>query len=208
VDTNTGEVAWRIPLGAYAELEAKGIKNAGALGALNLGGSIATAGGLIFIAATNDERFRAFDSRSGRELWRVQLDASGNATPITYRGSNGTQYVAIVEGGPGHLRRGSSGDSVVAFRLAGNGVNPARRDPTAAASTRRNGALTLPEGEGKAEVERVCSACHGLGTAIDQNRTEEEWRAVVDSMAGRGAQGTESDFQAIVKYLAKNFARH
>ncbi len=206
VDTRTGEVAWRIPLGAYEEMEAKGIKNAGAL---NLGGSIATAGGLVFIAATNDQRFRAFDSRTGRELWTAELDASGNATPITYRGRDGTQYVAIAAGGPGHLRRGSTGDSVIAFSLSGKSISPGKRDlPTAAAApARRTSELKLADGEGKAQVERICGACHGLDTAIDQNRTEEEWHAVVDSMVGRGAQGTENEFKMIVIYLARNFGK-
>jgi quinoprotein glucose dehydrogenase len=116
VDTHTGDVVWRIPLGSFDELEAKGLKNTGAI---NLGGSIATAGGVLFIAATADGKFRAFESRTGKELWVTKLDSVGNATPITYRGSNGKQYVAIVAGGPGHLR-GSPilpSDVVVAFAL-------------------------------------------------------------------------------------------
>jgi len=116
VDTHTGDVAWRIPLGSFDELEAKGLKNTGAI---NLGGSIATAGGVLFIAATADGKFRAFESRTGKELWVTKLDSVGNATPITYRGSNGKQYVAIVAGGPGHLR-GSPippSDVVIAFAL-------------------------------------------------------------------------------------------
>jgi quinoprotein glucose dehydrogenase len=115
VDTHTGDITWRVPLGSYDELEAKGLKNTGAV---NLGGSIATGGGLLFIAATNDRKFRAFDSRTGKELWVVKLDASGNATPITYRGSGGKQYVAVVAGGPGHLPGdGPAGDSVIAYAL-------------------------------------------------------------------------------------------
>ena len=116
VDTHTGDVAWRIPLGSFDELEAKGLKNTGAI---NLGGSIATAGGVLFIAATADGKFRAFESRTGKELWVTKLDSVGNATPITYRGSNGKQYVAIVAGGPGHLR-GSPippSDVVITFAL-------------------------------------------------------------------------------------------
>jgi glucose dehydrogenase len=116
VDTRTGDVAWRVTLGSYDDLEAQGFKNTGAV---NLGGSIATAGGLLFIAATNDRKFRAFDSRTGRELWMARLDASGNATPITYRGSGGKQYVVIVAGGPGHLPgNGPTSDSVIAYALA------------------------------------------------------------------------------------------
>jgi glucose dehydrogenase len=116
VDTHTGDVAWRVPLGSYDELEAKGLKNTGAI---NLGASIATAGEVLFIAATADSKFRAFESRTGKELWVTKLDSVGNATPITYRGRNGKQYVVIVAGGPGHLR-GSPippSDVVVAFAL-------------------------------------------------------------------------------------------
>ena len=84
-------------LGIVEELEKKGIHT----GALNIGGSIATAGGLVFIAATNDSRFRAFDARTGKEVWSAKLDASGHATPMTYLGKNGKQYVAIAAGGGG-----------------------------------------------------------------------------------------------------------
>jgi len=68
-------------------------------GRLSMGGPIATAGGLVFIAATNDKRFRAFDSKTGKELWTAQLDMSAHAVPITYQGKNGKQYVAVVAGG-------------------------------------------------------------------------------------------------------------
>ena len=116
VDTHTGDVVWRVPLGSYDEMEAKGLKN---LGAINLGGSIATGGGVLFIAATADAKFRAFESRTGKELWMTKLDSVGNATPITYRGRNGKQYVVIVAGGPGHLRESPipPSDVVVAFAL-------------------------------------------------------------------------------------------
>jgi glucose dehydrogenase len=73
-------------------LEAKGFKD---FGAPNLGGSIVTAGGLVFIAATNDHMFRAFDSKTGKLLWKAELEATGNATPSTYMGNNGKQYVVI-----------------------------------------------------------------------------------------------------------------
>ena len=114
VDSKTGDIAWRVPLGSYDELEAKGLKNTGTP---NLGGAISTAGGVVFIGATNDKTFRAFDTRTGKLLWETKLDADGNATPITYRGANGKQYVVIVAGGPGHLRKGPTGDSVIAFAL-------------------------------------------------------------------------------------------
>ena len=69
----------------------------------SLGGAIATAGGLVFIAGTNDRRFRAFDARTGRELWVDRLEANGHATPMTYRGRDGRQYVVIAAGGGGYF---------------------------------------------------------------------------------------------------------
>lgn len=113
VNVNTGNIAWRAPLGTIPELEAKGIRNTGSV---NLGGSITTASDLIFIAAANDGRFRAFDSRTGKELWAEKLDAPGYAVPITYRGSNGKQYVVITAGGGGYFASPTS-DSVIAFAL-------------------------------------------------------------------------------------------
>jgi glucose dehydrogenase len=96
VNANTGEFAWNVPLGTSDELEAKGMHNTGAFGQ---GGSIATAGGLVFIAGTNDSRFRAFESRTGKLLWETRLDAEGHTNPMTYLGKNGKQYVVIVSSG-------------------------------------------------------------------------------------------------------------
>src|SRR5262249_18305587 len=101
VNANTGEIAWRVPLGSYDHAEAMGLKNAGAS---NMGGSIVTGGGLVFIAATTDSKFRAFDSRSGSELWMTRLDATGDAVPMTYLGRNGKQYVVIAAGGTNRFR--------------------------------------------------------------------------------------------------------
>lgn len=95
VNANTGDIAWKVRLGVTDELP-EGKKNTGRL---SMGGPIATAGGLVFIAATNDKRFRAFDSKSGKELWATRLEMSAHAVPITYQGKNGKQYVAIVAGG-------------------------------------------------------------------------------------------------------------
>jgi glucose dehydrogenase len=116
VNVNTGEFAWRVPLGTVEGLEARGIHKTGAL---NIGGSIATAGGLVFIAATNDSRFRAFDSRTGEELWSARIDASGHATPMTYLGRDGRQYVVIAAGGGGYFGSTPS-DTVIAFALPAN----------------------------------------------------------------------------------------
>ncbi len=113
IDVNTGDIAWRVPLGITEALEAKGIHDTGAP---NMGGTIATAGGLVFIAATNDNRFRAFDSHTGKEVWIAEIDGSGHATPITYQGRDGRQYVVIAAGGGGYF--GSRGaDALIAFAL-------------------------------------------------------------------------------------------
>ncbi len=113
VNSSTGDIAWRVPLGIVEELEAQGVHNTGAL---NLGGSIATAGGLVFIGATNDNRIRAFESKTGKELWAGMLDADGQATPITYQGKDGRQYVVIMAGG-GPFWGAPGGDSLIAFAL-------------------------------------------------------------------------------------------
>lgn len=113
INVNTGEYAWRVPLGVVEELEAKGIKNTGTM---NMGGSVSTAGGLVFIAATNDRRFRAFEAKTGKVVWETQLEAGGYASPITYQGKDGKQYVLIVATGGGYYDR-KPGDSVIAFAL-------------------------------------------------------------------------------------------
>ncbi|MBW3629216.1 MAG: pyrroloquinoline quinone-dependent dehydrogenase [Gemmatimonadetes bacterium] len=113
VDLNTGRIAWRVPLGVFEELEARGIP---ATGTPNLGGSIVTAGGLVFIASTMDERIRAFDARDGNQLWEAKLPAAGYAAPATYLGSDGRQYLVIAAGGGGKWGT-PSGDAFVAFTV-------------------------------------------------------------------------------------------
>ena len=93
INANTGETVWREPLGEYKELTARGVPKTGVP---NAGGTIVTAGGVVFVGATADAMFRAFDAKTGRELWSTQLPANAINTPMTYRGENGKQYVAIV----------------------------------------------------------------------------------------------------------------
>lgn len=94
VNANTGEIAWQVPLGITEALpEAR--QHTGGTGSA---GPIVTAGGLVLIGATNDKRFRAFDSKTGKELWAVKLDAAVNANPLTYEGKDGKQYVAVMDG--------------------------------------------------------------------------------------------------------------
>jgi quinoprotein glucose dehydrogenase len=112
IDLNKGDLAWQSVLGEYAELTAKGIPQPGTE---NLGGSIVTKGGLVFIAATKDEKFRAFDVDTGKVVWETRLPAGGYATPSTYE-TGGRQYVVITCGGAG--KGGTqSGDEFVAFAL-------------------------------------------------------------------------------------------
>jgi quinoprotein glucose dehydrogenase len=94
VDANTGEIAWRSTLGTTEALP-PGKQLTGGSGSA---GPAATAGGLVFVGAANDHRFRAFDSKTGKELWSVKLDAEVNADPMTYRAKDGKQYVAVVAG--------------------------------------------------------------------------------------------------------------
>ncbi|HSG35725.1 MAG TPA: PQQ-binding-like beta-propeller repeat protein, partial [Sphingomonadaceae bacterium] len=107
VDANTGAIRWAVPLGLYEGLpEGKNV-----LGNAGSAGPTVTAGGLVFVGATNDKRFRAFDSASGEQLWEAVLGNNANANPMSYRGKSGKQYVAINAGG-----------SIVTFALPGEDI--------------------------------------------------------------------------------------
>ena len=112
VDLARGTIRWQAPLGTYPELERQGH---GTTGTFNIGGPIATAGGVVFIGATMDERFRAFDSRNGRILWEYQMDAGGYATPATYA-VRGRQFVVIAAGGGGKPQT-KAGNAYYCFAL-------------------------------------------------------------------------------------------
>jgi glucose dehydrogenase len=92
-----------VPFGRIDALEAKGVKNTGSA---NIGGSVATAGGVLFIGASTDKRFHAYESKTGKLLWETMLPAQGQANPITYMGRNGKQYVVV-----------DAGDEMVAYSL-------------------------------------------------------------------------------------------
>ncbi len=111
IDLNKGTILWQVPLGEFAELTARGIPPTGTE---NYGGPVITAGGLLFIGASKDEYFRAFDKDTGKELWKYKLPAGGYATPSVYE-ANGRQYVVIACGG-GKMGT-KSGDAYVAFKL-------------------------------------------------------------------------------------------
>jgi quinoprotein glucose dehydrogenase len=119
VDGNTGDIAWAVPLGVSDELPA-GKQDTGRNN--GSGGPIVTAGGLVFVGATDDRRFRAFDAKSGKELWSVKLAQSAQAVPITYQGKDGRQYVAVTAAAFGGAARGPDGkplndEQLVVFAL-------------------------------------------------------------------------------------------
>jgi quinoprotein glucose dehydrogenase len=123
VNVHSGELAWRVPLGITDSLPPDK-RNTGRPGN---GGTIATASGLVFVGATDDSRFRAFDGRTGKELWTYKLNGAAQATPITYQGRDGRQYVAITATGGGFFNNPVNDDSVMAFALdAGQASAPAK----------------------------------------------------------------------------------
>ena len=113
IDVASGKIAWQSTLGISDQLP----ESVSHTGRPNVGGSIATAGGLVFIGATDDARLRAFNARTGEEVWTTRLPASAHATPITYQGRNGKQYVAIVATGGSFLESPIASDSVDVFAL-------------------------------------------------------------------------------------------
>jgi glucose dehydrogenase len=214
VNANTGDIAWKVTLGVYPELLAKGVPPTGTP---NLGGPIATATGLVFIGATKDARFRAFDAKTGKELWYAQLEAAGAATPMTFMGRNGTQYVVIAAGGPGDTDRGGTEQyrqKLVAFALsdrvtttAATGGAPGGGNVPAAqlASGQTTPADPKRLEEGRRVTERVCTVCHGLTSDLTAGRTPEHWREIVDQMISMGAAASPKEAALIAEYLSRAY---
>jgi glucose dehydrogenase len=113
INVSTGDIAWQTTLGISDSLPPEKQKT----GRPNIGGSLATAGGLVFIGATDDSRFRAFDSKTGKELWVTKIDAGAHSAPITFQGNNGKQYVVITATGGGFLGDRSRADTIIAYAL-------------------------------------------------------------------------------------------
>jgi glucose dehydrogenase len=216
VDLASGDIAWRSPLGRIEALEAIGVHNTGAP---NLGGSIATAGDVVFIGATNDRRFRAFDSKTGRLLWETTLEASGHTSPITYTGRDGRQYVTLMAEGGGNFLGGGLSNTLVAFALPDVPLKPLPASVSAAvaaaAAARRGqpkvGAfapLVLPAGGAKALVQNTCgTSCHSIEVVTSQRMKEADWNAMVQSMVARGAKASDPEVKVIVDYLTKTLGR-
>lgn len=222
IDVNNGKIAWRSVLGVTDNFP-EGKQHTGRPG---LGGPIVTSGGLTFIGATDDARFRAFETKTGRELWTYHLPASAESIPITYSDDQGAQYVAVVATGGGLLRAPLLSDEVIAFKIdGGDGRNPnvvqASQNPvdslplTAAPkfaatldsrSLRRQEA-SLPPGPGRELTIRACSGCHSLDAVTNQRLNTQEWINVVQTMSAKGAPATPTELDTIESYLAKAFPR-
>ena len=232
VNVNTGDIAWRTPLGSADDLGEAGKKT----GTANLGGSVATAGGLVFIGATVDSRFRAFDSRTGKELWTVSLPAPAVSTPMTYRGKSGRQYVVIPDGGPATIgmpgRFSSFHEVLIAYALPRPGeasvdlsqfapipmpfpprrlsaIGGASNPPIAGAMAQvpfgLTGPITLPDEDGKDDVSSMCGQCHGISTAVAVRRSTEGWHDLIQDMRARGAQGDNAKAARVQDYLSRYF---
>jgi glucose dehydrogenase len=166
IDLDNGTFRWRSVLGVVDKLIERGLPPTGAP---NIGGSLATAGGLVFIGATNDSRFRAFDKDTGKELWVTKLPASAHASPMTFRGpKSGRQFVVIAAGG-GNKYNSVYSDSLVAFALPKNAADrplvsyskAAAREATATA--RVEAAPAGPElfsHKRHAALKMACADCH------------------------------------------------
>ena len=186
---------------------------------MNLGGSIATAGKVVFIAATNDSRFRAFDSKTGKLLWEVKLEASGHTSPITYMGRDGRQYVTLMATGGGGYLGGGLSNSLVAFALPDIPRKPlpvSVSKAVAAASAAARGVpkvgayvpLSLPPGGAKSLVEKTCgTGCHSVEVVTSQRMNAKDWNAIVQNMVARGAQASDAEVNVIVDYLAKTLGQ-
>lgn len=219
VNANTGDIAWRSPLGVAEDFGEAG-KTAGTP---NLGGSVATAGGLVFIGATVDSRFHAFDSRTGKEVWTATLPAPAVSTPMSYQGKSGRQYVVIPDGGPGTIgmpgRFFSYHAILVAYALPKPGEKPVdlaqyapvavpfRPPPAAAAAVPSSvqGDPILPAGDGREDVLSMCGQCHGVSTAIAVRRSSDGWRDLIQDMRSRGAQGDDAKAARVRDYLSRYF---
>jgi glucose dehydrogenase len=216
INANTGEVAWKIPFGTIPELDAKGVHGTGAL---NFGGSIATAGGLVLIAATNDHIFHAFDAKTGKLLWQTTLESGSYTTPMTYQARSGKQFVVLVATG-GSFFDMTAGDSVFAFALPG-GLPSARvaqsvatnstetsASPSPSAQTTAApaaGGAAMPDGAGKEIVQKQCAVCHGLTVVTAKHASRKEWEQVVNQMVSRGADLTDDEIDTVLEYLTKNY---
>ncbi|RXH54641.1 PQQ-binding-like beta-propeller repeat protein [Granulicella sibirica] len=221
VNVNTGKIAWRSTLGVTDSFP-EGKQKTGRPG---LGGAILTASGLTFVGATDDARFRAFETATGKEIWTAKLPASAESTPITYADSTGRQYIAIVATGGGLIGAKLESDALVVYSLEGptaasstpSKVAPPTQAAQTAASAPATSALPkgmpaadaalFPPGPGRELMLRTCSGCHAAKVSANKRMDPKEWNDLVQVMAGRGAVATDEEFDAVAAYLAHAFPR-
>ncbi|HVA62800.1 MAG TPA: PQQ-binding-like beta-propeller repeat protein [Terriglobales bacterium] len=222
INASTGDFVWRVPLGEYKQLTARGVP---ITGTANAGGPIVTAGGVLFIGSTADYEFRAFDPKTGKQIWSTPLENMAIATPMTYL-ADGHQYVATVEGGGLEAfaqpaltaaERRAKPVLVVAYALPGGvegrmthalppPVGPAAAAPaTAMNSANSAAAATLPPGNGRDLVAQTCNLCHGLEVITSMHQDKDGWTATVNQMVNQGAQLTDPQILTVADYLTRNF---
>jgi quinoprotein glucose dehydrogenase len=218
VNGNTGEVAWRVPLGKAEVYRDLGEHS----GMINYAGSVTTAGGLLFIGGTtmacsqckHDEPVvRALDTRTGLELWRARLSAGTKSNLMTFTGKSGRQYVVATSSG-----RPDTDVAMVAFALPRPGdlpvnIHPAPLPPSglgpAAAGAAAGAGLArvedLPAGAGRDDVAKTCVMCHAIAMVTATPRTLDGWNTSLDDMRARGAKLDEATAKRIAAYLAAHF---
>jgi glucose dehydrogenase len=222
INASTGDVVWRSPLGAVDEYGPRGIK----AGTPNIGGSVATASGLVFIGASRDSRFHAYDAKTGSEIWTTRLPGQG-ATPITFEGKNGRQYVALVSGNTGRGRgdpgrQGGHDPVLIAFALPKPGepivnmeslLGPSNDTQQGSGPRKPQVAMgdpvsadALPAGPGRDDLLSMCGSCHDITTVTSERRTPESWTALITDMRGRGAPGDDAMASRVQSYLSQHFA--
>ena len=204
VNVHSGEIVWQSVLGVSENLPAD-LKRTGRP---NVGGSIATAAGLVFIGATDDSRFRAFDAATGHELWTAKLDASAHATPMTYLGKSGQQFVVVTATGGSFLGSPVSSDAIVAFALPKTQSQSAIEHSASLPSLAALNVDDLPAGPGHDALVRSCVSCHELGVVLARGRTRSEWAEVTGLMVDRGAVVREDDREILLDYLAEIAPAH
>lgn len=218
IDGNSGDILWRRPLGS-AEVYGDIGKDTGSP---NLGGSLATGGGLVFIGATglgylgaavDQPVLRAYDASDGRQVWSARLSSPAEANPMSFVGRSGRQYVVVASSG---APRAQAETALIAFALPRPGeqivdLKPAPLPPARPAGQAPAAPVTvtsvddLPDGPGRADVARVCTGCHAIGTAISQRRDKDAWARIIEDMRGRGAPADDAQAARIRDYLAAHY---
>ena len=217
IDGNTGEIAWRAPLG-----KAEIYGDAGAhTGMLNYGGPLATAGGLVFIGGTttnagdnsDDPEIRAYDMRTGVQVWTARISGGTKSNLMTFVGKSGRQYLIATAGG-----RSNVDIEMDAFALPMPGDQPVDIHPaplpTQGAGKRVSEAAAykpaarvedLPSGPGREDVANKCTTCHAISTATGAPQSLNGWTSTVEEMRSRGAAMDDATARRIATYLAAHY---